>query len=245
MQYDNYQRNHVILPGREVALESFLNATLDGKKHKWQHARNPNSEDALTWSCFDVLRNLPREKMVTALDEIMEDAFGVRKISFDREKHIDIHIGKRYESVSLPQKESTELDASIELDDKLIFFEAKLYGSISLPDKNCPYDQIIKKMRIGLDIAHSMDEKTDFYFIFLDIAPIQQLLSLNGCYDVNNKFGKKWKNACHFSQYKEDPTLLQDKLLDVPYLTESGVAQNMGWLTWPCLFKTILRAIVS
>jgi hypothetical protein len=33
-KYANYQRNHVIFPGSEIELEKFVNATLNGKKHK-------------------------------------------------------------------------------------------------------------------------------------------------------------------------------------------------------------------
>lgn len=248
MEYKNYQRNHVILPGREAVLENFLNATLDGKSHKRKYACNPNSEDALTWSCFDVLRNLPREKMVAALDEILEDAFAgepaFRKFSFAGEKQIDIHIGKWYKTVSLPEKESTEVDVSIEMADKLIFFEAKLYSSISMPDEKSPYDQIIKKLRVGLDVAHSIDEEADFYFIFLDIAPMQKLLSLDEVCEGSSGFGKKWESAFYFNQYKNDHDVLQENLLGIPYLTEPYVTRNMGWLTWACLFKTVLRAVI-
>ena len=34
MFYNTRDRNHVILPGREKALHTFLNQELDGKKHK-------------------------------------------------------------------------------------------------------------------------------------------------------------------------------------------------------------------
>ncbi len=74
MKYTNYQRNHAILPDREQALHQFLNASIicNGKeeKHKLKHATNSNSEDALTWSCFDRLRNLPKENIIVALNEI-------------------------------------------------------------------------------------------------------------------------------------------------------------------------------
>src|SRR5688572_21470194 len=59
MIYKDYQRNHVIVPGREDALASFLRQDYQGMRHKLRNANNSNSEDALTWSCFDVLASLP------------------------------------------------------------------------------------------------------------------------------------------------------------------------------------------
>lgn len=155
MIYKSYLPNHVVLPQSRKPLHTFLNSILvhsDGTevKHKLKHARNSNSEDALTWSCFDILRHQPHEKIVQALNEIMEDAFeGSIDFTFVNEKNIKIHIGKNYYASTVA--EYTELDASIETDDKLIFIEAKLYNKISLPDKDKPYDQLIKKLRVGLD----------------------------------------------------------------------------------------------
>ena len=77
MKYENYKRNHVIYPNREKALDEFVNSTafINDKvvRHKLKNSISSNSEDALTWSCFDVLRQLPKEKINIALDEIMED----------------------------------------------------------------------------------------------------------------------------------------------------------------------------
>jgi hypothetical protein len=243
MKYLNYQRNHAIVPGSEKALYDFLDATLErnGKsdKHKWRHALSSNSEDALTWSCFDVLRNQPKDKITVALDEIFEDAFGDFKekgkpvanvFSFANEQNTEIHIGKNYNAVSI--NEDTEVDASIETDNKLIFIEAKLYSKISLPDGTTPYDQIIRKLRVGLDVANTTNR--EFYFIFLDIAPIGYLL----------KFGEKAISAERFSNYKSDCQLLEYNLKDIPRLNIQKVQANMGWLTWACLFKTILRTTV-
>jgi hypothetical protein len=182
-KYSSYQRNHVIFPGSEDALSQFLDATIvqsgKPKNHKWQYADNSNSEDALTWSCFDVLRNQPKEKIVCALDEIMEDAYGDAKdadkpkpFSFADEENIEIHIGKNYSAQSV--NEGTEVDASIETDSKLIFIEAKLYGTISTSDASKPFDQIIRKLRVGLDVAHNTNK--EYFFIFLDIAPKEKLL---------------------------------------------------------------------
>ena len=116
-----------------------------------------------------VLRNQPKERITTALDEIFEDTFGdfkdmtiPDKFSFADEKNIEIHIGKNYYATSV--NEDTKVDASIETDGKLIFFEAKLYSKISLPDENTPYDQIIRKLRVGLDVANRQNK--EFYFLF-------------------------------------------------------------------------------
>ena len=49
MIYEKYQRNHVILSGREEALESFLKQGYKGMQHKLKNAVSSNSEDALTW----------------------------------------------------------------------------------------------------------------------------------------------------------------------------------------------------
>lgn len=236
MKYKSYLRNYVLFPGSEKPLHTFLNTILkrNGKeeKHKLKHAFNSNSEDALTWSCFDILRHQPHEIIVQALNEIMEDAFeGSIDFTFVNEKNIKIHIGKNYYASTVA--EYTELDASIETDDKLIFIEAKLYNKISLPDKDKPYDQLIKKLRVGLDVAKHENKK--FYLIFLDIAPI----------DYTLKFGEKSVNAEYFKQYKENSNTLADKLIKNSYQSLEEVSQNMGWLTWASLFKTVLRAVIK
>ena len=237
MIYKTYLRNHAVYPEREKALHTFLNATLDrnGKqeKHKLRHCCSSNSEDALTWSCFDVLRQQPHENMVQALNEIMEDAFdGKVDFVFENEQDIEIHIGKNY--FARAGKEDTELDVSIETADKLIFIEAKLYSKISLPDDTTPYDQIIRKLRVGLDVAKRENKK--FYFIFLDIAPMDKIL----------QYGKeKAVSAEHFKQYKEYSNALAGKLIDNTYESLEKVSENMGWLTWASLFKTVLRAVIK
>lgn len=243
MIYTNYHRNHVILPGREEALNQFLNASImyNGKEeqHKLRYATSSNSEDALTWSCFDVLRNQPKEKMVVALDEIFEDAYGDFKeknkpvpmpFSFADEQHIEIHIGKNYSTVS--GKEHTEVDTSIETDDKLIFIEAKLYSAISIKGEKTKHDQIARKLRVGLDVANTSQRQ--FYFIFLDLAPFVEIL----------KYGeKKQMNARRFLYYRNHSENLVKPLFGIPYQSAKQVSQNMGWLTWASLFKTILRTL--
>ncbi|MDY0088992.1 MAG: hypothetical protein RBR78_01355 [Flavobacteriaceae bacterium] len=243
MKYTNYHRNHAILPDSEQALHQFLNASIvcngEIKLHKLEHATNSNSEDALTWSCFDRLRNLPKEKISFALDEIFEDAFGDFKeknepvpesFSFADEQNIEIHIGKNYDAVSV--NESTEVDVSIETESKLIFIEAKLYSKISMPDENRIHDQIARKLRIGLDTANASNR--EFYFIFLDIAPCLEIL----------KYGeKKQISARRFLYYRNHSENLIKPLLGIPYQNIEQISQNMGWLTWASLFKTILRTL--
>ena len=181
MIYTNYQRNHAILPDSEQALHQFLNASIvingEEKKHKLEYATNSNSEDALTWSCFDRLRNLPKEKITIALNEIFEDAFGDFKeenkavpesFSFADEQNIEIHIGKNYDAVSV--NESTEVDVSIETDSKLIFIEAKLYSKISMPDENRIHDQIARKLRVGLDTANASNRNFTSSFWILHLV---------------------------------------------------------------------------
>ena len=241
MNYTNYQRNHAVLSDRKQALHQFLNASIirNGKeeKHKLKHATNSNSEDALTWSCFDRLRNLPKENIIVALNEIFEDAFGDFKeqnkpvpmpFSFADEQNIEIHIGKNYDATSV--NESTEVDVSIETDDKLIFIEAKLYSTISIADKKYTHDQIARKLRVGLDVANASNR--EFYFIFLDIAPCLEIL----------KYGdKKQISARRFLYYRNHPKNLVKQLIDIPHSNVEQISQNMGWLTWASLFKTILR----
>lgn len=239
MQYKTIYENHAYYPDRIDALIDFLNPTIQvhGKqtKHKLQHARSSNSEDALTWSCFDALRMQPYEKIVRALDEIMRDSFGNRNdlsfMSFNDEKDIQIHIGKNY-SASINEK--TEVDVSFESENTLVFIEAKLYSQISLPNNTTPYDQIIRKLRVGLDVAKR--ENKEFFFIFLDIAPEDKIL----------KYGeKKAASAKYFIHYKKDSEAFAEMLIPNTFESIDKVTQNMGWLTWPSLFKIVLRSIIS
>src|SRR5690554_3430256 len=167
MKYKNHQRNHVIVKGQEQALEAFLNSStlINGKqqKHKLRYSCSSNSEDALTWSCFDTLRNYKPENLIDALNEILEDSFeGNSPFDFNLEKNIKVEIGKEYIVPTLIKIEKTEVDTSIETDDKLIFIEAKLYSLISLPTAIQPYDQIARKIRVGLDYARNNNKQ--FYF---------------------------------------------------------------------------------
>ena len=255
MIYKDYKRNHVLMPGREEALEAFLKQDYQGMQHKWKHGFNSNSEDALTWSCFDLLSALPMRKKTLVLDEIFEDAYqGDSKLIFSKEElyedQIQIFIGKKYTGLS--SKETTEVDASIELPGKLIFIEAKLYSAVSmasLPSK--PHDQIARKLRIGLDSP--LKNKSEFFFIFLDIAPVEKLIKRGKKSKVlepsAGNFHDKWKSAWLFKYYKygRNNSLrpLAEALdgIDIPDI--QSIADNMGWLTWSDLFKSTLRAMIT
>lgn len=255
MIYKDYQRNHVILPGREEALEKFLQQEYKGQRHKWRHRLNSNSEDALTWSCFDLLSNLTPRKKILALSEIFEDAYQGRINQFFghgnyENEQVEVYVGKQYSGRST--KESTEVDASIELPGKLVFVEAKLYSSVSVKSPDKPHDQIAKKLRIGLDSP--LNDQREFYFIFLDIAPLDKLNE-----DTRSKeellqhteagFRAKWKSAWLFDYYKNGGANglppLTEALDGIDAPPTQSVANNMGWLTWSDLFKTTLRAMIS
>jgi hypothetical protein len=70
MRYTTFLRNHVVLPGREAALEKFLNKDYKGMRHKWDNSFSSNSEDFLTWSCFELLKSLSSDKQIKVLNEI-------------------------------------------------------------------------------------------------------------------------------------------------------------------------------
>ncbi len=255
MIYKNYQRNHVILPGREKALEEFLKQDYKGMQHKWNNGFNSNSEDALTWSCFDLLSNLPLTQKISVLDEMFEDAYeGNSKILFKNcqleKDQIPIHIGKQY--TGLNSNEATEVDASIELPGKLIFFEAKLYSTVSLaslPEK--PHDQIARKLRVGLDSP--LNNQREFFFIFLDIAPLKKLYmskkKSEALLPATSGFNDKWKSAWWFDYYKNGRNKslrpLSEALEGIDTPPVESIADNMGWLTWSDLFKSILKGVIA
>lgn len=259
IKYDDYKRNHVILPGREKELDKFLNAKFKGINHKSKNSISSNSEDALTWSCFDIISQLPDFKKIIALDEILEHSFCGNDMnqkmpfSFSNEVDIKIEVGKTYKAHSI--KEETEVDASIETSNKIIFFEAKLYSSISLEslkDKK-PYNQIAKKIRVGLDYANATEEKKEFYFIFLDIAPRDKLYKFSDekKSKVNAKSlpSKKWKSVWWFNRYKngwKGSSKPLENILDGITTSQSvkSISENMGWLTWFDLFKITMRSMI-
>lgn len=224
-------------------------------QHKWKNRLNSHSEDALTWSCFDVLSNLPLKKKISVLDEIFEDAYqGKNKFIFRNEKfkedEIKIYIGKQYTGSST--NESTEVDASIEMPGKLIFIEAKLYSPMSMASlPNKPHDQIARKLRVGLDFP--LDDTRGFFFIFLDLAPLEKLTKRKNKSEalaaVRKGFEDKWKSAWLFNYYKygrnNSLSPLRKALEGINTPPIQSIADNMGWLTWSDLFKSILRGMVS
>jgi hypothetical protein len=259
MIYNNYQRNHVIIPGREIALKKFLNQSYGKLKgHKLKNGINSNSEDALTWSCFDFLAHYSFKNRNTVLDEIMEDSFeGKCNFKFKTKnyskKDIEIYVGKKYTGLANKgnkKEESTEVDASIELPDKLFFFEAKLYSSISLATSDKPHDQIVRKLRVGLDCAECINK--EFYFIFLDIAPAKKLMKFTkekkNKENASNELTEKWKSAWWFFYYKNGRNKslkpLRESLDGIKIKSVQSVADNMGWLTWSDLYKNIVRGIL-
>jgi len=251
MKYPSLMRNHVVLRGREKALEEFLSQTYEGMAHKRKNSLNSNSEDALTWSCFDILRNLEPGRKVGVLNEIWEDAYqGKKESPFSAldDDDIKIEIGKRYTGSTTD--ESTEVDASIELPGALVFFEAKLYSAVSVKTSKHKYDQIARKLRVGLDNPLG-DEDYDFYFILLDIAPRDKLMcrkSKIAAYAPGAGFHDKWKSAWLFSYYKSGRNNslkpLKDALEGIQGRDVRQVAKNMGWLTWADLFKDLLRGMI-
>jgi len=255
IKYSDNKRNHVIIPGREKELEKFLNSTYKGQNHKLKNSFSSNSEDALTWSCFDPISQLPNKKKIKALDEIIEHSYYESDVNenipftFANEENIEVNVGKTYKGHSI--NEETELDVSIETSKKIIFIEAKLYSSISLKDDKRPYDQIARKLRVGLDYASN--ENKEFFFIFLDIAPKDKIYEFSN--DKKSKENamkspsKKWKSVWWFKRYKYGwhGSLKPLKgILEGINTSQSveSISQNMGWLTWADLFKITMRSMI-
>src|SRR5437879_1167729 len=158
--YKDCKDNVVVCPGREAALRAFVSQTYGGRQHKRRHMKSSNSEDALTWSCFDTLSELKGAPRTTALVCLWALSFN-DKPAPNGFLNGEIHIGKKYGE----EQEETEVDVSIEGDQVLVFIEAKLYSSMSMADitKRKPHDQIARKLRVGLKKAQRSGK--DFYFI--------------------------------------------------------------------------------
>lgn len=248
--YEDYRDNFAIWPGRETALDEFVNQTYGGRRHKLRHTKSSNSEDALTWSCFDTLNELRGEPRRSALADLWALAFDGRPApeGFLTGK---IWIGRKYDE----EQEETEVDASIEGDQVIVFIEAKLYSPMSLADlaKRKPHDQIARKVRVGLKEAQRSGK--DFYFIILDIAPKEILRGLKpgaSLSDAERKpgggFSSKWLTAYWFSLYRGvsgSVSPLREVLKDISGVDAKAVARNMGWLTWSDVFKAVLRAVIA
>ncbi|HCO95971.1 MAG TPA: hypothetical protein DIU00_18870 [Phycisphaerales bacterium] len=254
MKYSSLERNHVILPNRLRDLIQFLNSKYEGHKHKLKHATNSNSEDALTWSCFDYLRNQSTKDQQLAIQKIIEDAFaGESEIQNSRLGKFEIDIGREFVGPTTNGK--TEVDASIEAASFIIFFEAKLYSALSLakPPKKL-HDQIARKLRVGLDYAS--DKNKEFFLIILDIAPVNKMIKREpkaSASGGSSGFHDKWKTAWWFNYYKKGRNgslrplwkLLHDLGLDTERYSAERVATNMGWLVWADLFKITLRTSIG
>jgi hypothetical protein len=253
MKYDSLERNHVILPNRLRNLNQFLNSEYEGHKHKQRHATNSNSEDALTWSCFDYIRNQSTKKQRKAIQEIIEDAFaGEIEIENSRLGKFAIDIGRKFGGATTDEK--TEVDASIEATSLVIFFEAKLYSSLSLAKPPKTHDQIARKLRVGLDYASNMNK--EFFLIILDIAPYDKLIKREPKAAASigtSGYHDKWKTAWWFNYYKKGRNgsrrplrgVFHDLGLDTERYSAERVATNMGWLAWTDLFKITLRTSIS
>jgi len=128
-----------------------------------------------------------------------------------------------------------------------------LYSAISPADPpKKPHDQIARKLRVGLDTAQK--SRSEFYFIFLDIAPLKEMNQRRSIKEVmekhSNGYNDKWKSARLFSYYRNGhrgslkPLAVALKGVvdksDIP-----NIAKNMGWLTWADLFKCTLRATIN
>ncbi|MDQ3080689.1 MAG: hypothetical protein M3R07_00555 [Gemmatimonadota bacterium] len=247
--HQDYRDNFVVWPGREAALHQFVNQTYAGQQHKLRATRSSNSEDALTWSCFDTLNCLPAAHRQTALATLWSLAFPgttpARGFVSGR-----IFIGKSYGEPG----EQTEVDVSIEGDEVLVFVEAKLYSPMSLADEanRKPHDQIARKLRVGIKEAQRTQRA--FYFLILDIAPKEILRGLNPGASLaeattsrRGGFAGKWLTAYWFARYKggSSVTPLRTVLKDIPIADATAVSRNMGWLVWSDIYKTILRSVIA
>jgi len=257
IKYTDYKRNHVIIPGQENKLKEFINSNYNGIKHKLKNSKSSNSEDAITWSCFNIISQFKESEKIKALNEIIEHSFLDKSINgeipflFENEKEIKIEIGETYKGPST--KEQTEVDASIETNKKVIFFEAKLYSSITLKNKKKPYDQIAKKLRVGLDYASNKEK--EYFFIFLDIAPREELYKFSN--EKKSKENalktptKKWKSVWWFNRYKKgwhgNLKPLKNVLIGIDTKNQSieSISKNMGWLTWTDLFKITMKGMIN
>jgi hypothetical protein len=114
-KYLRPEDNHVLWAGRGAVLREFIGASYGGMKHKVRNAVSSNSEDALTWSCFDTLRQVNEPARSEALTDLWELAYGTRDVP-NGVLSGDIFIGKTY-----GEAEKTEVDASIEGPGALVF----------------------------------------------------------------------------------------------------------------------------
>ena len=248
--YADFRDNHVIWPGREAALKDFVEQTYGGMRHKVRPAHSSNSEDALTWSCFDTLRQLDGRLRQRALSELWQLAYDGASIPPSAAAG-EIQIGKVYDC-----GERTEIDVSIEGDGILVFVEAKLYSPMSHADnKGKRHDQIARKLRAGA--LEAAKRNAEFFFILLDLAPMDKMNQMRPKKTADKPkdakgsgFGAKWQTSWWFAYYKHGRNgslrPLKTILADAPAagISAEQVAANMGWLTWVDVFKTVLRVVI-
>jgi hypothetical protein len=247
--FGDYRDNFVVVPGSEAALKDFVSQSYAGQQHKLKATRSSNSEDALTWSCFDTLNCLPSAHREAALASLWSFAFPDSPPPSGFSSGA-IYIGKTYGDT----KEKTEVDVSIEGDGTLVFIEAKLYSPMSLADEanRKPHDQIARKLRVG--IKEAKRTQTEFYFMILDIAPKEILRGLKPgtrLAEAKNAkqgdFASKWLTGYWFSRYKggSSVTPLREVLKDIPDADARTMSRNVGWLVWSDIFKITLRSVIA
>jgi hypothetical protein len=118
----------------------------------------------------------------------------------------------------------------------------------SPPEKS--HDQIARKLRIGLDSP--LNDRREFYFIFIDIAPLEILTKRKKQSEAlassKKGFEDKWKSAWLFNYYKfgrnNSLSPLKKALEGIDIPSVQSVAENMGWLAWGDLFKIVLRGMI-
>ena len=99
--YEDHRDNHAIWPGREPYLVKFLRQSFKGMNHKKKPSISSNSEDAITWSCFDTLKIVSQERrglgisVGILLPHIIRDDVDLRFLM--REKKVSI--GRRFSGV--------------------------------------------------------------------------------------------------------------------------------------------------
>lgn len=264
-KYANYEDNHVIWDeASKASLAVFVNKSFGNLvHHKFKNAHSSHSEDALTWSCFNTLSCLPHAARLRAFKDVWKLCFQGSEPPIGLERGV-IHVGKTYPE-DPTAKTPTEVDASIESERALVFVEAKLYSPMSPADPNNPIrkrrrdlDQIALKLRVGLREAAA--RHSDFYFILLDIAPMEMLRSMKPRVKLaeaknpkgDSGFVAKWRTAYWFARYKYGRrgslSPLKAVLGKAPAITDftaAHVSKNMGWLTWADLYKAVMRAVIA
>ncbi|WP_323696570.1 hypothetical protein [Thiorhodovibrio litoralis] len=104
---------------------------------------------------------------------------------------------------------------------------------------------------MGLDLAGG--SKREFYFVFLDIAPLDMMFErrekAEAVTATAGGYKDKWRSAWLFKYYKQGRNNsmrpLEEVLEGINHPPVALVANRMGWLTWADLFKCTLRAALN